>query len=186
MLDSSTDRRIAPQPTACRVRSRRAFSLIEVMIAALVVTILSLGVLQTLTYSYRANEVIRYRDAARATLVTFSDEFLRLSIATDDGTGTYVMKDLFTVESAATGVGLTWKGVSGTSTGLNVKLGDAGSGQIDAVVTRRIYYLDEDTGVSDGSTATTAAGFMLKGVFTITYTYNGKNYSETFTLARLI
>lgn len=154
------------------------------MIAAFVVTLSSLGILAMLTQAHRVNQEIRYRDAARAMLVSFSDQFIRLAISNDDGAGGVVAKEIFTVRPGITGEGLSWAGVNGTSTGLPVKLGDVSSGQIDAVITRQIRFIDEATGEEDGSNATTAAGFMLKGTFTITYQYNGRSFTETYNLAR--
>jgi len=186
MTDSNIVRSMSFQPKSRRSTPSRAFTLVEVMIAAFVVTLATMGILAMLIQAYKMNQAIRYRDAARAMLVSFSDQFIRLAIATDDGTGTFVGKPLFSIQSTPTGVGLNWGTTTGTSLGLPVKLGDAASGQVDAVITRQIHFLDESTGIEDTSDATTAAGYMLKGTFTISYSYNGKQYSETYNLARSV
>jgi hypothetical protein len=131
----------------------------------------------------------RHRDNARAFLLSFSDQFLRLQ-TTDSGPSGPILRPLFATDGTG-GDGLTWTNPAGvqvngtTLPSLNIMLGESGSSQIPATVTRTITYLDS-TGTPAVSHATTAAGWLLQGTFTITYSIGGRPQSQSITVARSV
>ena len=168
---------------------RRAFTLVEVMIATFVFTMGILGVYAMMIKSYQMVTLSRHRDNARAFLLSFSDQFLRLQ-TTDLISGVPVLRPLFATDGTG-GDGLTWTDTTGaTVTGnglasLPVKLGERSSSQVTAQVTRRITYLDSN-GVESVTNTATAAGWLLQGTFTINYTVNGLAQSQKITVARSV
>jgi len=173
-------------------RSRRAFTLVEVMIATFVFTMGILGVYAMMLKSYELVTLARHRDNARAFLLSFSDEFLRLQ-TTDQVSGSTITRRLFcTPQMGGTGGdGLHWTDTTGGTVtsdygpSLAVTLGEASSSQVSAQVTRVINYLDSTGTVSTANVAT-AAGWMLQGTFTITYSVNGKPYTQSLIVARSV
>jgi prepilin-type N-terminal cleavage/methylation domain-containing protein len=183
-------------------RRNRAFTLVEVMIATAVFTVGILGVYAMMIKSYQLVTMSRHRDNARAVLVSFADEFLRLQVS-DSGT----TRSLF-VPSSETITGLKWTDPDGTVVngdtysaptppnpypGLPVWLGSTGTaGQgspIRAYVTREVRLLDAaglplDTSINDPSAVMVAAGYMLQATFVIRYTYNSQAQEQRLTVAR--
>jgi len=166
--------------------------LAEVMIATTVFTMGILGVYAMMIKSYHLITLARHRDNARAYLMSFSDEFLRLQ-TTDLISGNPVTRRLFCTPdmSGTGGDGLHWTDTTGnTITGdyaasLPVVLGEASSSQVPAVVTRQVHYLNSAGAMVSTNTAT-AAGWLLQATFTITYSIQGQPQTQSITVARSV
>lgn len=181
------------RPGGFRPRMRRGasrgFTLAEVMIATMVFTMGILGVYAMMIKSYELVTLARHRDNARAFLVSFSDQFLRLQ-TTDMISGGSVLRPLFATNGTG-GDGLSWTDTAGNVvTGnaqayLSVTLGEASSSQVPARVTRQVQYIDT-SGAVVGSQLTTAAGWVLQGTFTITYSIRGYPQTQSITVARSV
>lgn len=186
-----------------RRRLRRGFTLVEVMIATAVFTVGILGVYAMMIKSYQLVTMSRHRDNGRAILVSFADEFLRLQVS-DAG----ITRSLF-VPSTATFVGLKWTDPDGTPLngdtyvaptmppnpypGLPVWLGSTGvSGEgspIQAYVTREVHFLDSagnplPSTDNDPAVVLVAAGYLLQATFTINYSYNNQQQTQSLTVVR--
>jgi prepilin-type N-terminal cleavage/methylation domain-containing protein len=179
-----------------RGASAKGFTLVEVMVATILLSMIILGILQVLIGSYRVAAKARYRDHARYIVKSFADQFLTSQSKFQNGT--YL--PIFGVTSA-TGVGLTWTttdattGVQivtpGTSGGLVVPISDSTTGEapVNATVMRQVWTLDPSSG-SPGS-SNDAAGSILRGDFTITFNYppgatNAVPITQTISVIRAI
>ena len=176
-----------------RQRSRRAFTLVEVMIATAVFTMGILGVYAMMIKSYEMVTMARHRDNGRAVLLSYVDQFLRLSV-NDSG----VTRGIF-VPHSATGLGLTWTDSSGGFTdgnaydvpeGMPVWLGDSGNSligsRVQAHVSRTLLLLDPATGLTTSNTlpTLTAAGYLMQATFTISYPIAGRTQAQSITVVR--
>jgi hypothetical protein len=176
-----------------RRRANRGMTLAETMIATLVFSMGILGVYAMMLKSYELVTLARHRDNGRALLISFADQFLRLQ-TTDQGTnGSVNPRPLFilTTLTGPTGTGLSWTDTSGASgvlqpDGLHVFLGEAGSSQVEAVVTRFVSAVDTANGNSVASESPTSAGWMLQGTFAISYTIRGRLQTQSLTVARAV
>ncbi len=173
-----------------RQRARRAFTLVEVMIATMVFTMGILGVYAMMIKSYELVTLARHRDNGRALLLSFADQFLRLQ-TTDLISGSVVTRNMFVTNATPDGNGLSWTDTSGNvgtvdTAGLHVLLGESTSSRVPATVTRQVTNLDATTGDPVGGVTATAAGWMLQGTFTITYAINGRIQSQSITVARSV
>ena len=172
-----------------RRRVQRGFTLVEVMIATMVFTMGILGVYAMMIKSYELVTLSRHRDNARAFLLSFSDQFLRLQ-TTDMVGGVPVLRPLFATAGTG-GDGLSWTDTAGNvvtgnaQPNLAVTLGEAGSSQVPALVTRQVTYLDS-TGTPVGGNVATAAGWLLQGTFTITYTVKSRPQTQSITVCRSV
>jgi len=188
---SSTPRSQTTTPSRFRRRVQRGFTLVETMIATMVFTMGILGVYAMMIKSYQLVTLARHRDNARAFLVSFSDQFLRLQ-TTDMISGSPVLRPLFDTGGSG-GDGLTWTDPAGNVYGggvhpanLQVPLGDAQSSRVMATITRQVTYLDT-TGTPAGGNVVTAAGWILQGTFTITYQPQGQPIqSQSIIVARTV
>jgi prepilin-type N-terminal cleavage/methylation domain-containing protein len=178
-----------------RRRAHRGFTLAEVMMATVVFTMGILGVYAMMLKSYELVTLSRHRDNARAVLLSFADQFLRLQTA-DSG----VIRGLF-VPHSATGLGLTWTDTTGAVVNgdlitpwpaayIPVTLGNSidntkGS-QVLARVSREVTLIDPATGIPVAGTTPSysAAGYMLQATFTITYPISGRTQSQSIIVAR--
>ncbi len=178
----------------------RGFTLVETMVATVLLSMIILSILGVLIGSYRVAANARYRDHARYVIKSLADQFLTQQ--TIDSFG--VTLPLFNPTGGPTGVGMVWTNSDGspglqTGGGLEVALGDNTGAPIQAYVTRSIYPLFP--GVTpgtapSGTTAVTiqtgAPGYMLRGDFTISYTMppspspQAQNYSQTVTVVRSV
>lgn len=174
------------------------FTLVEVMISTVLLSMIILGILAVLIGSYRVAAKARYNDHARYIAKSFADQFLtQQSVDTSGNTIT-----LF-VPTSSTGLGLTWvttdpttgaqTTVNGTAEGLPVFLSDASTGEapLEASVTRQVWNIDPTTGAPITQQVTDAAGSLLRGDFTVTFTYpqnspQGVKLSQTISAIRSI
>ncbi|HWA09287.1 MAG TPA: prepilin-type N-terminal cleavage/methylation domain-containing protein [Opitutaceae bacterium] len=174
-----------------RARRGRGFTLAEVMMSVTIFAMLSLGVYQMLIKSYELSAITRYRDDARAVLLTFADQFSRLQ-TTQTHSGTAYARYLFQPAASPTGTGLQWGSLSDQDSltaltsvpSLSVTIGNsAGGNGIPAAITRTVVPLNSD-GTTAGSVTYTAAGYMLLGTFTATYSVFGHTYVQSVSVLR--
>jgi len=161
------------------------FTLVEAIIATLVLGLVSVSILSGLVLAYRTAANTRYRDHARYVLKSIGDQFL-----TRQAENAGVFNPLFKVTTGPTGEGLVWQGLVGTSanaaSGLKVTLGETTGALItDALVTREVRLLNS-TGDVDSVGIASSAGILLRGKFKITYTFNNVPYEQTLSLVRRV
>ena len=175
-----------------RVVRKKGFTLVEVMVATTLLTMVGLGILSVLVGAYRVAAKARYRDQARYVIKSFADQFLTQQPADVSG-NTYTMFQV-TVDtngnSAPVGTGMSWTDYNGNAcqpdgTGMffYVPLGNNTATPLTATVTRKVSYI-----ASDGSAtliyAPVAAGNLLEGDFVIKYPYLGVTQTETISAIR--
>jgi type II secretory pathway pseudopilin PulG len=194
-----------------RTRRSAGFTLVEVMVTAVLLVMAALPIFWILVDSYRLVTLTRYRDNARAVLQTYADQFLRLQ--TSDTQGSTMTRPFFTrVDPPGTGVGLLWDNnstpglnltslsnetgfqtpaTSGASLpiilgGTQTTAGSLPANGIPAQVTRTVQGIDSNGNIVSGSTSFTAisAGEMLLGTFTITYTVNNQQITQSLSVLR--
>lgn len=188
-----------------RAAAARGFTLVEVMVATVLLSMIILGILSVLIGSYRVAAKARYNDHARYVIKSFADQFLTqnpfqtsgalytMFIPTVDGGG----------NSTPLGTGLGWTNTDGTSGSISgdslglyyyVMLGDNSGAPIKASVTRQVWYMAVTGGGTSGNntliTQNGPGGYMLRADFTISYVYpagpNGVTLSQTLTEVRCI
>jgi prepilin-type N-terminal cleavage/methylation domain-containing protein len=181
-----------------RPGSRRGFTLVETMVATVLLSMMILGILQVLIASYQVAAKARYNDHARYIIKSFADQFLTQS--STDANGNTLN---FFNPTSQTGVGLVWTvttptgahtytgGVltSATSGGLQVPLSDSTTGEanpVTATISYAVAYLDPATGLTTASPPSLAAGNLMQAVFTATYTFLGVTTSQSLTAIRAI
>ncbi|MBL9191660.1 MAG: prepilin-type N-terminal cleavage/methylation domain-containing protein, partial [Opitutaceae bacterium] len=163
-------------------RRDAGFTMIETILASVVLLILILGVFAGLVHSYRLSANTRYRDHARYILKSLGDEFLIQKAEAADGS----LNAMFQPTTTATGTGLSWQGATGGTTGLTVTLGTSTGALItNAVVTRDVTYLSS-TGTAATTPPASTAGLLLRGDFKISYTYSGKSLEQKVSLVRRV
>lgn len=175
-----------------RTRSRRGFTLVEAMIACAVFTMATLGIYGMLIQSYKMSALARTRDNARAVIRTFGDQFERLQTTSTVNNVAYT-RWLFNPDGV-TGKGLVWGAISDSDVdtnplpnpvpSLSLNLGTT-SHPVAATVTRDVNYVSDTTGV-DAAQTIKAAGYMMRGTFAITFTMDGRSYTETLVLVRAV
>jgi len=187
-------------------RIRRGFTLVEVMVAATIVAAAALGIYAMLIKSYQVMALGRCRDQARAVLRTYADQFLRLqttknirpnTVPVPGAPGTFVTAGVYTLHLfvptlAPTGQGLVWGRLNDDTTGipsadvasLPITLGPPGS-STPATLTRNVTPLTL-AGEPSLTRVIGAAGYMVTGTFTVTYSLIGKSYSESITVVRAV
>ena len=174
-------------PHSPRLQPDRGFTLVEVMIAALVMVIALLGLLGSTIRAYQLSAEARYRDQARALLQSEADEFLRREVTS--GTPPTVVP-FFQTSLAERSDFLTWNTIPGSDPS---HLGGDPNGPT-ATVTRWIQDIDEDPAnagstlgeVNQDNVTVTNAGKMLFATFAVTYQVNGRNHTEKLTIARTV
>ena len=146
----------------------------------------SVGLAGVLFRAHELGKINRHRDQARAVIKSFADQFSRLQVAETDATTHLVTtRTFFTDTTAKTGLGLTFNNVSGDATnGLVITLGNWMDSSVTATVWREVSELDESSGATNTDSSNTAAGRMLQGTFTITYTINNRVFTQSVTVAR--
>ncbi len=172
----------------------RGFTLVETMVATVLLSVMILSILQVLIGAYRLSAKARYNDHARYIVKSFADQFLtQQTTYTDPSLGGVVIP--FFVPTSATGLGLSWTATApggitqttytGTASGLIVPLSDSATGEAPVVgnVTRQVWCLDPSTGLPE-TPATTVAGALLRADFTITFPMGGRTISQTISVVR--
>jgi prepilin-type N-terminal cleavage/methylation domain-containing protein len=193
----------SPQPGPRRAASR-GFTLVEVMVATVLLSMMILGILQVLVGSYRLSAKARYNDHARYIIKSFADQFLTQQTTYPTGAlGGQVLP--FFVPTSSTGVGLTWVSTSpnGSQTtytgntmsatssstppgpGLQVPLSDSSTGEkpIYATVSYQVWNINPATG-QPSALVTVAAGALLRADFTVSFPMNGRTVSQTISVLR--
>lgn len=175
-----------------RFSSGKAFTLVETMIATVLLSMIILSILAVLIGSYRVAAKARYNDHARYVVKSLADQFLTQQTTDSFGNTLTLFQD-----SSATGTGMTWTNYdgsleTGTLGGLSVILGDNTGAPITANVTRTVWYLYPGSpGVGNSGQVTSipqngSAGYMLRGDFTITFPFMGTTLSQTVTAVRSV
>ncbi len=165
----------------------RGLTLVEVMVSTGLLSIALLAILSGLFYAYNTAAAIRYHDNARFVLKSLGDQFLVMPAQTLTNGFNPMWANTSTTP---TGTGLSWQDFNGTSTttstgtstGLTVTLGGTTGTPLTANVTRTVNYLDTSGNIVS-TIARTPAGYLLRGDFTITYTFRGQQ-SQTLSLVR--
>jgi prepilin-type N-terminal cleavage/methylation domain-containing protein len=199
-----------PCNVARHSRRTGGFTLVEVMMAAVVFVMAAVGLYDILLKAYQVSTLARYRDDARAVLRTYADQFERLGTSDD---ATNYRRELF-VTSAETGRGLRhWDATQSTVYGLSnepsnaspfandaayleVTLGGANN-PILARVTRGVVAINPGPGTVATSPPTPpgsadplgidpnyAAGNLWLGTFTITYTVSKQLQTQRISVLR--
>jgi type II secretory pathway pseudopilin PulG len=175
-----------------RYSSRRGFTLVETMIATVLLSMIILSILAVLIGSYRVAAKARYNDHARYVVKSLADQFL-----TQQTTDSFANTLPLFQDSSATGTGMTWTNYDGSQEtgvlgGLTVILGDNTGAPITANVTRTVWYLYPGApGIGNSGQVTSipqngSAGYMLRGDFTITFPFMGTTLSQTVTAVRSV
>jgi prepilin-type N-terminal cleavage/methylation domain-containing protein len=168
-----------------RAASGRGFTLVEVMVATVLLSMIILGILEVLIGSYRVAAKARYRDHARYVIKSMADQFLTQQAF--DGNGNALTLFTPTVDGLGNptplGTGMAWTNTDGTSGTLSadslglyyyVKLGDNSGAPITATLTRSVQYIyPQINGAETLVTQSTPAGYMLQADFKITYQFDG-------------
>jgi len=189
---------------AIRVRrprgARGGFTLVEVMVATVLLSMVILGILAVLIGSYRVAAKARYADHARYVIKSFADQFLTQQPLDSNGNTLTLFQptvDPSTGNLTPLGTGLNWTnsyGVSGSlstdSLGLYyyVDLGDNLSLQTaeTGTVTRTVQWVYSSSGAPTLINQSESAGYLLVGVFTITYPFLGKTLTESISVVRSV
>jgi prepilin-type N-terminal cleavage/methylation domain-containing protein len=185
-----------------RAASRRGFTLVEVMVATVLLSMIILGILQVLIGSYRVAAKARYQDHARYVIKSMADEFLTQNPFDLSAGGALFTMFIPTVDhsgnAAPLGTGMTWTNADG-SPGVSsapgdpfaqyfyVMLGDTSGAPIQATVTRQVWYVYASTGATTLINTNSPGGWMLRADFVITYPYLGVQMPpQTITVIRAI
>jgi Tfp pilus assembly protein PilV len=178
-----------------RVSGRKGFTLVETMVATVLLSMIIISILAVLIGSYRVAAKARYNDHARYVVKSLADQFLTQQTFDTTNNSTFT---LFVPNgSSPDGSGMTWTnydGSLGTQVGnsMQVLLGGDTGATIPAYVTRAVWYLYA-SGSSAGQTTMAAqngsAGYLLRGDFTIQYTFppgssQAANYTQTVSVVR--
>jgi Tfp pilus assembly protein PilV len=181
-------------------RRRGGFTLVEVMVATTLLTMVILGILQVLIGAYRVAAKARYRDQARYVIKSFADQFLTQDTADSSGNTLTMFKTTVDINGNGSplGTGLSWTNADGTTCSpsdntayaayLPVKLGDTvGAQAIVAKVTRQVSYIYPNTGQTTLVTQSEPAGYLLEGDFSISYSYLGQQMpTQTIVAVRAV
>jgi len=173
---------------------RRGFTLVETMIATVLLSMIILSILAVLIGSYRIAAKARYNDHARYVVKSLADQFLTQQTVDTTGTTLTLFQD-----TTPTGTGMTWTNYDGspgvlTGLGLRVVLGDNTGAPIAAYVNRTVWYVFA-SGVNAGQVTSVpqngSAGYLLRGDFSITYSYppnspQAVTYSQTVSAIRSV
>jgi len=174
------------------------FTLVEVMVATVLLSMIILGILAVLIGSYRVAAKARYADHARYVIKSFADQFLTQQPLDTNGNTILLFQptvDPNTGNLTPLGTGLNWTnsyGVQGTLSGDNlyyyVDLGDnlGLSAAETGTVTRTVQWVYSSSGAPTLINQSESAGYLLVGVFTITYPFLGKTLTESISVVRSV
>jgi len=137
----------------------------------------------------------RCQDDARAVLRSYVDQFQRLQ-TTEDVDEESQNRWLFDTTPAPTGMGLVSPSVGLSDHNvkenpllatphLEIQLGGEGH-STPAKVTREVFYINADTGERTTVKNAQAAGYMLQGIFTVTYSINQQERSQSMSVLRVV
>ena len=166
------------------------------MMASGIFVMATLGIYTMLIKSYQMAALSRCRDDARAVIRTYADQFERLQTTEQVPavTGPSYTRWLFYPEGSPSGRGLVWGSLSNanvyssplpTVASLAVALGESNH-PVPATVTRDVTYVDASTGAVSSVQHVQAAGYLMRGTFTINFTLNSKNYTQSLTVVRAV
>lgn len=166
------------------------------MVSMGILVFFTVSLMASMIQAYQIAAKVRVRDQARFVLSTVSDQFLRGPYFQGNGS---TIQPFFTTTASPTGVGMAWQDqlqvfaypplvsdphyIEGTASGLAVTIGQSGSQAIAAILTREVSTIDPATGLPAVVTPT-ATGLMVRGTFTLTYTYQSKTYSQSVSVLR--
>jgi len=191
---------------------RGGFTLVETMVATVLLAMIILSILAVLIGSYRVAAKARYADHARYVIKSFADQFLtQQPLDTNGNTLTLFQPTVDPTTGNLTPLGtvLAWTnsyGVSGQlstdSLGLYyyVLLADNAGGSANATfaqygvnatgvtgtVTRTVQYIYSNSGAPTLIVQSQSAGYLLLGTFTITYPFQGQTMSQSINVVRSI
>jgi prepilin-type N-terminal cleavage/methylation domain-containing protein len=195
---------------AGRLRKSKGMTLVEVMIATILLTILMVGFLMVLVQSYRLTAETRIRNEVRYALRSMADQFSLNSIPS---TVTPTNLDssnpptpLFKISSVPTGEGLSWRKdlnifsvkpatslsevyINGTSSGLIVAMGSASGAPVNVTFTRKVQRVSSSTRLPVNPAASAAkegAGFLLRADFSAQFTILGRPLTQSITVLRSV
>ena len=179
-----------------RTASRRGFTLVEVMVATVLLSMIILAILSVLIGAYRVAAKARYNDHARYIIKSLSDQFLTQQ-TTDTSGNTLPMFQLTTDPNTGNqkpmGTGISWTNSDGSSGVLasdssyyTVKLDDSTGAPINAKVTRSVWYLYDSTGQTTLLVQNKSAGYMLEGDFSISYPLFGGTMKQSISNIRAV
>jgi prepilin-type N-terminal cleavage/methylation domain-containing protein len=188
----------SPQPGPRRAAPERGFTLVETMVATVLLSMMILGILQVLIGSYRLAAKARYNDHARYIIKSLADQFLTEQTTYTTGAQGGDTISFFS-PTGPTGTNLTWvqtlpNGSQSTINGgplpggLQVPLSDYTTGEapITATVSYQVWNIDPSTGepTTGGVVINSAAGALLRADFTVTFPYQGQTLSQTISVIR--
>jgi type II secretory pathway pseudopilin PulG len=188
------------------------FTLVETMVATVLLAMIILSILAVLIGSYRVAAKARYADHARYVIKSFADQFLTQQPLDNKGNTLVLFQptvDPSTGNLTPLGTGLAWTnsyGIPGQlstdSLGLYyyVLLADSAGGSNNAIfatygvsatgvtgtVTRTVQYVYSNSGVPTLIVQSQSAGYLLLGTFTITYPYQGQTMTQSINVVRSI
>lgn len=186
--------RFQPQHTRqLHPRPLSGFTLTEVMVAALITVMVTLGALTSATRAYQIAAQARIRDNARVVLKTYADQFLRLQTTERAVDNSVYTRWLFNVTPGPTSQGLRWGELSDDITRdpmptdpLVIQLRGNGDETSPATVTRDVTYINPTTGETSLTRQTEAAGYYLQATFTVSYSLNGRDFATSQTVLRAV
>jgi len=181
---------LVPSKGSRRDGVRRGFTLVEVMVATVLLATMIVSILAVLIGAYRVAAKARLADHARFVIKSMADQFLTQQ--TTDGGGNTLALFTPTVDPSGNltplGDGLSWD--NGNPAGVNgnnqipyftVVLADTTGGlPVTAQVTRTVEWVDGNYSGAPGTptlinqVSAMSAGYMLMGTFTITYKFLGQ------------
>ena len=167
----------------------RGFTLVEVMVATVLLSLMIVGILGAMISSYRVAARARYNDNARYIVKALSDQFDTQNSLDENGNPL----PLFVPTSGPSGSGIVWTNPDGTQgtlttdgTGYRVTVGGNTTAPITATVSRNITYLLAANGTTTATPQSGAGGYILRGDFTITYPLFRGTTTQTITNIRAI
>jgi prepilin-type N-terminal cleavage/methylation domain-containing protein len=199
----------AASPTPWRTKPAvRGVTLVEVMVATVLLAVLMVGMLLALVQSYRIAAEVRIRNEIRYVLRSMSDQFMVNSIPTSVEPADLVdtpPTPFFKYSTVPTGEGLSWRTdlntfivkpassassvyINGTADGLTVPLGRSSGTPVNVTFTRRLVRVAVLPGqAAPSQTANEAsAGFMLQADFSARFSILGRQLSQSVTLVRSV
>jgi prepilin-type N-terminal cleavage/methylation domain-containing protein len=174
----------------------QGFTLVETMVATVLLSMIAVSLLSVLVGAYRVGAKARYHDHAHYIIKSFAEQFLTQPYADPSG-NVYTMfqptVNSVTGDAMAKGTGLAWTNSDGSAGVISsdsqqsyftVLLADTTGNPVAAQVTRTVAYMYPATGATTLVSQQTAAGNLLEGTFAITYPYLGVTQTDTITAVR--